>query len=224
MSKLTAAERRAEPASVFAGPDRSFPIPDKGHARAALKDVSFAKNLTPAERAHIRAEAHAKLADHHLAMHAHHAALAAHHHEKGEADPAKLHNGLAHHHMGAAEAHHNIGESYEGSAADEAQDRAGAAKAGMSLGAYEGSAQDRREDAAGQRKASAGADPLAVGAAHQLHRKGHLDDKTHSRIVKSAGGQPTAKPKRKPFGSLSGSGHYMGDVDTADSAGTNSGM
>lgn len=35
MSKLSASERNSLPASDFAGPDRSYPIPDKGHAKAA---------------------------------------------------------------------------------------------------------------------------------------------------------------------------------------------
>lgn len=58
MGRLTAQERRDEPASVFAGPNRSFPIPDKGHAKAALREINHA----PAgARAHIRAAAEAKL-------------------------------------------------------------------------------------------------------------------------------------------------------------------
>lgn len=36
MGKLDAAERKAIPADEFAGPDRSYPIPDKSHARNAL--------------------------------------------------------------------------------------------------------------------------------------------------------------------------------------------
>jgi hypothetical protein len=35
MARLTAAARRALPASDFAGPHRSYPIPDKAHAIAA---------------------------------------------------------------------------------------------------------------------------------------------------------------------------------------------
>lgn len=35
MARLTAAQRKALPASAFAGPHRSFPIPDKKHALAA---------------------------------------------------------------------------------------------------------------------------------------------------------------------------------------------
>lgn len=36
MARLTAAERRALPDSAFAGPNRTFPITDADHARAAL--------------------------------------------------------------------------------------------------------------------------------------------------------------------------------------------
>ena len=36
MAKLTAKARAKIPASQFAGPNRSFPIPDKAHARAAI--------------------------------------------------------------------------------------------------------------------------------------------------------------------------------------------
>lgn len=36
MAKLTKAARAAIPTSKFAGPHRSFPIPDKAHARAAI--------------------------------------------------------------------------------------------------------------------------------------------------------------------------------------------
>ncbi len=36
MAKLTKTARAAIPTSKFAGPNRSFPIPDKAHARAAI--------------------------------------------------------------------------------------------------------------------------------------------------------------------------------------------
>ena len=36
MAKLTAKTRNAIPSSEFAGPDRSYPIEDKNHARNAL--------------------------------------------------------------------------------------------------------------------------------------------------------------------------------------------
>ena len=40
MSKLTAKRRNALPAKTFAGPDRSYPIPDASHARNALARAS----------------------------------------------------------------------------------------------------------------------------------------------------------------------------------------
>jgi len=45
MSKLNAAKRNALPAKVFAGPDRTFPIPDKSHARAAISGASRAEHV-----------------------------------------------------------------------------------------------------------------------------------------------------------------------------------
>jgi hypothetical protein len=54
MTKLTASARRALPKSDFA-------IPDKGHAKAALEDVSFAKGLKPGQKAIIRRKAEAEL-------------------------------------------------------------------------------------------------------------------------------------------------------------------
>lgn len=54
MAKLSAKARKALPASDFAGPDRSFPINDKNHARAALMEINHA----PASaKAKIRAKA-----------------------------------------------------------------------------------------------------------------------------------------------------------------------
>ena len=40
MAKLTSKRRNALPGSAFAGPDRSYPIPDESHARNALARVS----------------------------------------------------------------------------------------------------------------------------------------------------------------------------------------
>lgn len=58
MARLTAKQRKALPASTFAGPGRSFPIPDKGHAQAALREINHA----PASaRGKIRAKAEAML-------------------------------------------------------------------------------------------------------------------------------------------------------------------
>ena len=44
MAKLTKAARSAIPTSKFAGPDRSFPIEDKAHARAAILESRYASN------------------------------------------------------------------------------------------------------------------------------------------------------------------------------------
>lgn len=61
MARLKAAQRRALPDSTFAGPGRSFPIPDKGHAKAALGLINHA----PASaRPKIRARAEAMLHGH----------------------------------------------------------------------------------------------------------------------------------------------------------------
>ena len=58
MAKLSASARKALPAKVFAGPGRSFPIPDRKHAQAALMLISKA----PASaRKKIHAAAEAKL-------------------------------------------------------------------------------------------------------------------------------------------------------------------
>lgn len=61
MARLTSKERKKLPAKDFAGPGRSFPMPDKAHARAALQDLPKAKNLTLEEAAKIRARAHKML-------------------------------------------------------------------------------------------------------------------------------------------------------------------
>jgi len=57
MAKLNAKKRNRLPASSFAGPDRSFPIEDKSHARNAL---ARAASKPPAEKARIRAAVHRK--------------------------------------------------------------------------------------------------------------------------------------------------------------------
>lgn len=51
MAKLSAKSRKALPANDFAGPDRSFPIPDASHARNALARVA---NKSPAVKAKVR--------------------------------------------------------------------------------------------------------------------------------------------------------------------------
>lgn len=58
MARLTAQDRRDLPAGDFAGPDRSFPIPDKGHAQAALREINHAP---AAARPKIRARAETML-------------------------------------------------------------------------------------------------------------------------------------------------------------------
>jgi hypothetical protein len=58
MAKLSAAARRKLPASTFAGPGRSFPIPDQGHAKAALGRIN---NAPASARPRIRAKAEAML-------------------------------------------------------------------------------------------------------------------------------------------------------------------
>lgn len=59
MARLSAAARKKLPKSTFAGPGRSFPIPDKKHARAALALIG---NAPASARPKIRAKARAMLA------------------------------------------------------------------------------------------------------------------------------------------------------------------
>lgn len=64
MAKLSTEHRKDLPQSDFAGPGRTFPIPDKSHARAALSGASHAEhvgNITGAEKAKIDAKAHRML-------------------------------------------------------------------------------------------------------------------------------------------------------------------
>jgi len=58
MAKLTSSARNALPSSTFAGPDRSYPIPDKSHARNALSRVS--QFGSPSLKAKVRAKVHKK--------------------------------------------------------------------------------------------------------------------------------------------------------------------
>lgn len=44
MGRLTSADRRHLKRSQFAGPGRSYPVPDKAHARIAKTDASRAVN------------------------------------------------------------------------------------------------------------------------------------------------------------------------------------
>ena len=64
MAKLTTEKRNALPASTFAGPGRSYPIPDRAHAanaKARAAQQVKAGNLTPGQKARIDARANAKL-------------------------------------------------------------------------------------------------------------------------------------------------------------------
>lgn len=58
MAKLTAAARKAIPTKSFAGPNRSYPIEDKAHARNALSRVS--QFGSSALKAKVRAAVHRK--------------------------------------------------------------------------------------------------------------------------------------------------------------------
>jgi len=64
MARLTAKARRGLRSSTFAGPNRSYPIPDKGHAKAAL---ALAHHAPASAQPQIRARAHAMLASKHMA-------------------------------------------------------------------------------------------------------------------------------------------------------------
>lgn len=57
MSKLNTERRKELPDDEFAGPGRSYPIPDISHGRAAL---SMLHNAPPAEQARIKAKVHRK--------------------------------------------------------------------------------------------------------------------------------------------------------------------
>lgn len=64
MAKLTAGQRARLSPSDFAGPGRSFPMPDKDHAKAALIDVGrsvAAGHITSTQAERIKARARAKL-------------------------------------------------------------------------------------------------------------------------------------------------------------------
>jgi hypothetical protein len=58
MAKLKAASRNKLPGKDFAGPDRSYPIEDKAHARDALSRASA--NASPKEKAEVRRKVEAK--------------------------------------------------------------------------------------------------------------------------------------------------------------------
>ena len=61
MAKLTAKERNALPAKDFLGPHRSYPVPDRNHAKAALS--MSAQHAYPALKAKIAAKVHKKFPD-----------------------------------------------------------------------------------------------------------------------------------------------------------------
>ncbi len=58
MARLSAKRRNALPTSTFAGPDRSYPIPDASHARNALARAG--QHALPALKAQIAAKVHKK--------------------------------------------------------------------------------------------------------------------------------------------------------------------
>lgn len=58
MAKLTSKSRNALPTKEFAGKDRSYPIPDKGHAKAA---IARAEEYNPPDKSTIIAKAESKL-------------------------------------------------------------------------------------------------------------------------------------------------------------------
>lgn len=64
MAKLTAADRKGLKSSQFAGPGRSYPIPDKSHAANAKARASEAVNagrMSKSQEAKIDAKADKKL-------------------------------------------------------------------------------------------------------------------------------------------------------------------
>lgn len=58
MSRLSSQQRKDLPSSTFAGPGRSYPIPDRGHAIAAESDAS--KFASPAVKAEVDAKVRSK--------------------------------------------------------------------------------------------------------------------------------------------------------------------
>lgn len=56
MSRLTSGERKALPKAEFAGPGRSYPVPDKAHAanaKARASQAVSAGRMSSAEKAHV---------------------------------------------------------------------------------------------------------------------------------------------------------------------------
>lgn len=64
MAVLTVATRNALPTKEFAGPNRSYPIPDKAHAENAKSRATQAVKagrMSPAQAAKIKSKANAKI-------------------------------------------------------------------------------------------------------------------------------------------------------------------
>lgn len=64
MAKLSSADRNSLPAGEFAGPDRSYPIPDASHAanaKARAKQQLDKGNLSKGGYQHIVAKANSRL-------------------------------------------------------------------------------------------------------------------------------------------------------------------
>ena len=64
MAKLTSAQRKKLPKSQFAGPNKSYPVPDKSHAANAKARASQAVNagrMSKAQESKIDARANAVL-------------------------------------------------------------------------------------------------------------------------------------------------------------------
>jgi hypothetical protein len=70
MAKLTTQARKNIPTREFAGPDRSYPIEDKAHARNALSRVS--QHGSSALKAEVRAKVHHKYPAISMGKHPHH--------------------------------------------------------------------------------------------------------------------------------------------------------
>jgi hypothetical protein len=60
MARLTAAKRNALPDSAFAGPNRTFPVPDTSHAKAANMDKGKVSASKKPSQAKINAKLGAK--------------------------------------------------------------------------------------------------------------------------------------------------------------------
>lgn len=75
MTKLSTEARKALPVKDFAGPGRSFPVENKPHARAALRDAPHAEhvgNISKATEERIESKARdvlGKAGDHLREMH-----------------------------------------------------------------------------------------------------------------------------------------------------------